>query len=105
MKRRNVPFGRIVSKHAGEVRLGGNKPVGLTVRAGATLKQCTVNDQCDVWVRPLTAVKWGKGASYDKRTGKLNPARGGVAIPGSRYLTSARAKQLALLRLVPHEVD
>lgn len=98
MQHRNLPPGRIVSRRGRGVRLGGSKPVGLTVRQG--MLEGTVLDECDVWVRPLTAVKHGENVSYDPRTGKLNPARGGVPVRGARYLTSTQAgKQFSLLRL------
>ena len=53
----------------------------------------------DMWVRPVAAVTHGAPATYDSTTGQLNPAAAGVAIPASRYLTSAGAGALALLRL------
>jgi hypothetical protein len=53
----------------------------------------------DVWVVTVAAVAHGAPATYDSTTGQLNPASAGVAIPGSRYLTSAGAGGLAVLRL------
>ncbi len=53
----------------------------------------------DMWVRAVAAVTHGAPATYSASTGQLNPASAGVAIPGSRYLTSAGAGEMALLRL------
>ena len=53
----------------------------------------------DVCVRVVAAVTHGAPATYDATTGQLNPAAAGVAIPNSRYITSAGAGQLAQLRL------
>ena len=48
---------------------------------------------------PVAAVTHGSPATYNSTTGQLNPAAAGVAIASSRYLTSAGAGELALLRL------
>ena len=48
----------------------------------------------DMWVRPVAAVTHGSPATYNSTTGQLNPAAAGVAIAGSRYLTSAGAGEI-----------
>lgn len=110
-----IPFGRAVSEGAnarGCVLGGATKFIGLTIRSvtevpllGATVDQYQENTnvgvmlQGDMWVRPVAAVTHGGPATYNSTTGQLNPAAAGVAIAGSRYLTSAGAGELALLRL------
>ena len=110
-----IGFGRAVSEGAnarGAVLGGATKLVGLSIRsvtevplAGQTVdlyQQYTnmgVMLAGDMWVRPIAAVTHGSPATYNATTGQLNPASAGVAIAGSRYLTSAGAGELALLRL------
>ena len=110
-----IAFGRAVSEGTnakGAVLGGATKFIGITVRDITLVAQSgqTVDlyqrygnmGVClsgDIWVRPVAAVTHGSAATYDSTTGQLNPASAGVAIPGSRYLTSAGAGALALLRL------
>jgi hypothetical protein len=111
-----IPFGRAVSEGAnarGAVLGGATKFIGLSVRSitevpiapNTTLDQYSENYNMsvmlmgDMWVRPIAAVTHGSPATYNSTTGQLNPASAGVAIAGSRYLTSAGAGELALLRL------
>jgi len=110
-----IGFGRAVSEGAnarGAVLGGATKFLGITVRdvslvpaAGVTadLYPQRINMGVmlagDMWVRVVAAVTHGAPATYNSTTGQLNPASAGVAIVGSRYLTSAGAGELALLRL------
>jgi hypothetical protein len=110
-----IPFGRAVSEGAnarGAVLGGATKFVGLTVRditliaqSGQTVdlyqryNNMAVMIEGDMWVRPVAAVTHGSPATYDSTTGQLNPAAAGVAIANSRYITSAGAGALAVLRL------
>lgn len=111
-----IPFGRAVSEGAnarGAVLGGATKLIGLTVRSitevpiGAITtadlyldnSNMAVMLEGDMWVRVVAAVTHGSPATYSSSTGQLNPASAGVAIAGSRYLTSAGAGALALLRL------
>lgn len=110
-----IGFGRVVSEGAnakGCVLGGATKAIGITVRDLTLVAQfgqtvdlyqryatCGVMIEGDIWVRPVAAVTHGSPATYDSTTGQLNPASAGVAIPASRYLTSAGAGQLAILRL------
>jgi hypothetical protein len=110
-----IPFGRAVSEGAnarGCVLGGATKFIGLSVRditlipaTGQTVdlyqryNNMGVMIEGDMWVRPVAAVTHGAPATYDSTTGQLNPAAAGVAIPGSRYITSAGAGALAVLRL------
>lgn len=111
-----IPFGRAVSEGAnarGAVLGGATKFIGLTVRSITEVPVLpnTAADmyfdntnmgvmlEGDMWVRPVAAVSHGSPATYSSSTGQLNPASAGVAIAGSRYLTSAGAGALALLRL------
>jgi hypothetical protein len=110
-----IAFGRAVSEGAnarGAVLGGATKFIGITIidttliiKSGQTVDQyqrydsMAVRLEGDVWVRPVAAVTHGSPATYDSTTGQLNPVAAGVAIPASRYLTSASAGQLALLQL------
>lgn len=110
-----IPFGRAVSEgvNARGALLGGaTKFIGLSVRStteipleGQTVDyyqryaNMGVMIEGDMWVRPVAAVTHGSPATYSSSTGQLNPAAAGVAIAGSRYLTSAGAGELAILRL------
>jgi hypothetical protein len=110
-----IAFGRAVSEGAnarGAVIGGATKFVGISVKdptlviqAGQTVdlyqrySNMAVMLEGDMWVRPVAAVTHGSPATYDSTTGQLNPAAAGVSIPNSRYLTSAGAGALALLRL------
>jgi hypothetical protein len=111
-----IAFGRAVSEGAnarGAVLGGATKFVGITVRsiteipispnttydAYARYTNMGVLNEGDIWVRPVAAVTHGSPATYDSTTGQLNPASAGVAIPNSRYMTSAGAGALAILRL------
>lgn len=110
-----IAFGRAVSEGAnarGAVLGGATKFVGITVidttlipAAGQTVdlyqrySNMAVMNEGDVCVRVVAAVTHGAPATYDSTTGQLNPASAGVAIPNSRYITSAGAGQLAQLRL------
>src|SRR5262245_21901088 len=110
-----IGFGRVVSEgtNARGVVIGGaTKAVGITVRDTTLIvtqtgtvdlipqrANCGVMIEGDMWVRPVAAVTHGSPATYDSTTGQLNPAAAGVAIPNSRYITSAGAGALALLRL------
>lgn len=110
-----IPFGRAVSEGAnarGGTIGGATKFIGLTVRSvteipmeGQTSDQYQQNTNMsvmiegDMWVRVVAAVDHGSPATYSSTTGQLNPAAAGVAIVGSRYLTTAGAGELALLRL------
>jgi|SRR5215471_4932267 len=110
-----IAFGRAVSEgaNAGGAVLGGaTRFIGITVRditlvakQGQTVdlyqqyQEMGVVLKGEIWVRPVAAVTHGSPATYDSTTGQLNPATAGVAIPASRYITSASAGQLALLQL------
>jgi hypothetical protein len=110
-----IGFGRAVSEGAnarGAVLGGATKFVGITARDITLVAQfgqtvdlyqrysdMNVMIEGDMWVRPVAAVTHGSPATYDSTTGQLNPASAGVAIPNSRYITSAGAGALALLRL------
>lgn len=110
-----IGLGRAVSEgtNARGVVLGGaTKFVGVSVKditiipASGTVvdlyprySNMGVMAEGDLWVRPVAAVTHGAPATYDSTTGQLNPVAAGVAIPGSRYITSASAGQLAILRL------
>jgi hypothetical protein len=110
-----IAFGRAVSEGAnsgGAVLGGATRFIGLTVRditlvakQGQTVdlyqqyQEMGVLLKGEMWVRPVAAVTHGAPATYDSTTGQLNPATAGVAIPASRYITSAGAGQLALLQL------
>lgn len=110
-----VAFGRAVSEGAnarGAVLGGATKFIGLSINSiteipltGQTVdlyqqyNNMGVMLAGDMWVRPVAAVTHGSPATYSSTTGQLNPAAAGVAIAGSRYLTSAGAGALALLRL------
>jgi hypothetical protein len=96
----------------GAVLGGATKFIGITaidttliIKSGQTVDlyqqrdSMAVLNEGDIWVRPVAAVTHGLAATYDSTTGQLNPATAGVAIPASRYITSAGAGQLALLRL------
>jgi hypothetical protein len=110
-----IGFGRAVSEGAnarGAVLGGATKFIGLTARDITLVPQfgqtvdlyqqrsnMGVMIEGDMWVRPVAAVTHGSPATYDSTTGQLNPASAGVAIPNSRYITSAGAGVLAILRL------
>lgn len=110
-----VAFGRAVSEGTnarGAVLGGATKYIGVSVidhtlvpQTGQTVdlyqrySNMAVMLEGDVWVRPVAAVTHGSPATYDSTTGQLNPVSAGVSIPNSRYLTSAGAGALALLRL------
>lgn len=110
-----IAFGRVVSEGAnarGAVVGGATKAIGITVRDIALVPQqgqtvdlyqrysnMAVMLEGDMWVRPVAAVTHGSPATYDGTTGQLNPASAGIAILNSRYVTSAGAGALALLRL------
>jgi hypothetical protein len=110
-----IAFGRVVSEGAnarGAVVGGATKAIGITVRdvtlvaqAGQTVdlyqrySDMAVMIEGDIWVRPVAAVTHGSPATYDGTTGQLNPVTAGIAIPNSRYITSAGAGVLAILRL------
>jgi hypothetical protein len=110
-----IAFGRAVSEGTnarGAVLGGATKFIGITaidttliIKSGQTVDlyqqrdSMAVLNEGDIWVRPVAAVTHGLAATYDSTTGQLNPVAAGVAIPASRYITSASAGQLALLRL------
>lgn len=111
-----IAFGRAVSEGAnakGAVLGGATKFIGITVRSVTEIPiypnvtydaypqyaNMSVINEGDIWVRAVAAVTHGSPATYSSSTGQLNPASAGVAIPNSRYLTSAGAGALALLRL------
>jgi hypothetical protein len=111
-----IGFGRAVSEGAnarGAVLGGATKFIGLTIRSitEVPIAPNTTMDKYDqyfnmgvmlagdMWVRVVAAVTHGAPATYSSSTGQLNPASAGVAIAGSRYITSAGAGELALLRL------
>jgi hypothetical protein len=111
-----IPFGRAVSEGAnarGAVLGGATKFIGLSVRSITIVpvypnvtpdiypqySNMGVMLEGDMWVVAVAAVTHGSPATYSASTGQLNPASAGVAIPNSRYLTSAGAGGLALLRL------
>jgi hypothetical protein len=111
-----ISFGRAVSEGAnarGAVLGGATKFIGLTIRSitEVPIFPATATDMYqhhfnmgvmlagDMWVRVVAAVTHGAPATYNSTTGQLNPASAGVAIPGSRYMTSAGAGEMALLRL------
>ena len=103
-----ILFGRAVSEGAnanGAILGGATKFIGITVRsvteipiapnttydAYAQYTNMGVLTEGQIWVRPVAAVTHGSPATYDSTTGQLNPAAAGVAIPNSRYRTSASA--------------
>ena len=110
-----ISFGRAVSEGAnarGAILGGATKFIGLSARSVTEVitamqtvdmyqryANMSVMLEGDMWVRPVAAVTHGSPATYDSTTGQLNPASAGVAIANSRYLTSACAGALALLRL------
>jgi hypothetical protein len=110
-----IGFGRVVSEGVnarGAVLGGATKMIGITmrditlvVRIGQTVdlyqryQNMGVLLEGDIWVRVVAAVVHGAPATYDGTTGQLNPAAAGIAIPASRYITSAGAGALALLNL------
>jgi hypothetical protein len=110
-----IAFGRAVSEGTntkGAVIGGETGFIGITLRditlvaqAGQTVdlyqlqKNMSIRLAGDVWVVAVAAVAHGAPATYDAITGQLNPAADGIAIPGSRFLTSAGAGGLAVLRL------
>jgi hypothetical protein len=110
-----IAFGRAVSEGAnarGAILGGATKFIGLSARSVTEVitavqtvdmyqryQNMGVMLEGDMWVRPVAAVTHGAPATYDSTTGQLNPASAGVAIANSRYLTSAGAGALALLRL------
>jgi hypothetical protein len=110
-----IGFGRAVSEGVnarGAILGGATKFCGITIRditlivfEGQTVdyfkryQNMGVLLEGDIWVRPVAAVTHGAPGTYDAATGQLNPVAAGVAIPGSRYITSATAGNLAILRL------
>lgn len=110
-----IGFGRAVSEGTnarGAVLGGATKFIGITLADPTLVIQGTqtvdqyqqysnmaVRLEGDVWVRVVAAVTHGSPATYSSTTGQLNPASAGVAIPNSRYITSAGAGALALLQL------
>lgn len=111
-----IAFGRAVSEGAnarGAILGGATKFIGISIRSitEVPIAPFTTTDMYqskfnmgvllagDIWVRAVAAVSHGSPATYSATTGQLNPASAGVAIPGSRYITSAGAGELALLRL------
>jgi hypothetical protein len=110
-----IGFGRVVSEGAnarGAVLGGATKAIGVSVRditiipaAGVAVDlypryaNMDVLTSGDIWVRPVVGVTHGSVATYDGTTGQLNPASAGITIVNSRYITSASAGQLAILRL------
>jgi hypothetical protein len=106
-----IGFGRVVSTGAAArgVILGGAAFYGISVRditlqhldadldkylTGENMQVLTMGD---IWVKPTVGVTQGTPAAYDTTTGQLNVA--GTAIAGSRWLTTALANAMALLRL------
>jgi hypothetical protein len=110
-----IGFGRVVSEGAnafGCVLGGATKMLGITVKditiipaAGVSVDlypryaNVGIVVEGEIWVRPVAAVTHGSPATYDSTTGQLNPVAAGVAIPNSRYVTSASAGQLVRLML------
>jgi hypothetical protein len=110
-----IAFGRAVSEGAnakGAILGGATKFIGITARSVSEVaQQGQTADQYqqysnmgvmlegDMWVRAVAAVAHGSPATYSSSTGQIQPAAAGVAIPGSRWLTSPGAGQLGLLRL------
>lgn len=111
-----IAFGRAVSEGAnarGCVLGGATKFIGISVRSitevpiypNVTIDtypqkwNMSVMIEGDIWVIAAAACTHGAPATYSSSTGQIQPASAGVAIPGSRWMTSAGAGQLALLRL------
>jgi len=111
-----IAFGRAVSEGAnarGAVLGGATKFIGITVRSITEVpiypavtadiyddnKNMGVMLAGDIWVVAAAAVTHGAPATYSSTTGQIQPASAGVAIPGSRWLTSPGAGQLGILRL------
>lgn len=111
-----IGFGRAVSEGAnarGAILGGATKFIGISMRSisEVPIAPATAADVYaqkfnmgvllagDIWVRAVAAVTHGSPATYSSSTGQIQPASAGVAIPGSRYITSAGAGELALLRL------
>lgn len=107
-----IAFARAVSEgsNARGCVLGGSNFIGISISDKTLVNAygdlyCPGNNVAiflkgDVWVRPVAAVTHGVIASYDAVTGQFNPASGGIELYGSRYVTSAGAGQVALLRLI-----
>src|SRR4051812_48240493 len=110
-----IAFGRAVSEGAnarGCVLGGATKFIGISVKstteiplAGQTVDMYQYRFNVgvmlagDIWVRAVAAATHGAPATYSSTTGQIQPASAGVAIPGSRWMTSAGAGELGLLRL------
>ena len=111
-----IGFGRIVSKGTGVkgAVLGGALAdiLGATVRditliaqAGQTVDKyqngdnMAVMNEGDMWVVVNSAVTAGATVTYLAADGTFAPAATAVAIPGSRWITSAASGGLAIARL------
>jgi hypothetical protein len=111
-----ISFGRAVSQGAGAkgAIVGGTAAgfLGVTVRdatlvtnQGQTVdlyqryQNMGVINSGDIWVVAVNGCTVGAAATFDGTTGQINPAAGGLAIAGSKWLTSATAGNLACLRL------
>ena len=105
-----IGFGLVASQGSDDrgATLGGSAFVGISVR-DITLVHTTpdqyeegdnmsVMTEGDIWVEVATAVNAGDQAYYNTSTGEIG-AEAGTAIEGSRFMTSADADGLAVLRL------
>jgi hypothetical protein len=110
-----IAFGRAVSEgsNAGGALGGATKFLGLSVRSITEVITATRPSghapALPEHRRRCWRATWGAAGRgchapcacdpHDSTTGQLNPVSAGVAIPGSRYITSAGAGALAKLRL------
>jgi hypothetical protein len=111
-----IAFGRAVSQGAGSkgAVLGGTAAnflgitmadITLVTQTGQTVdlyqryQNMGVLNSGDIWVVAVNGATAGAAATFDGTTGQINPAAGGQAIAHSRFLTTASAGGLALLRL------
>ena len=111
-----IGFGRMVSKGTGVkgAVLGGAlvdmlgvsiKDITLVAQAGQTVDKYQQKDNMavlqegDIWVTANSAVTAGLVGTYLAADGTFAPAASGVAIPGSRWMTSAASGGVAILRL------
>lgn len=105
-----IPFGRAVSKGVADddVLLGGDIFAGITIRDTTlvhdTADQYEEGDDAavlvrgDIWVVVEDAVSAKTAVKYNTTTGALGDAAG-TAIPGSVWMTTAGAGELAIARL------
>lgn len=113
-----IGFGRVVCQGttAKECNLGGAAGtfLGITLRDITTVVQqgnsatpdltlenfnIGIMNAGDIWVVAVNGCTAGAAATFDATTGQLNPVTAGIAMAHSRWLTTATAGNLAVLRL------